>query len=507
MSAPVAPPTPTTSFEPPGRSSGTPAGVPPDGPPFDQTLATEWARTAVAEGQKETQSRSGSDSAGADAGPHDGRGRHGAGAAAVSSGANAAQEAEQPAEPTPPIAGAAATRSEGILPSGRTATTLPTAVVPRSFARAVAGDAQTAPGVPAVTAGARTGAGILEGTVRPGVHVARPAPSTGVDEAAGSHSEAGEPAGAPSGELDEPPDEAAASVSSGLPEGSDDSTIAGATSSPVKVAAHGDLPGGKAGAAAGKVLPPDAPDGPEASPGGAAPELVRTAPTSTQASGADAGAIQVGAPSASPGSASGLAPSVLAGEAAVTAAGHGAAAGGDGESASDGTAARRGATRAVAARLGVAGQEAESVSSSSEAPGALPAAQLPTAAAAASTLAHSPAGAPSARTETDAAGAPLTGGEAAQATADGTQASGEGVAEEVPTLAAALGAGRAAAPKRGSRCSPMASAFSRRSRPSTRASSSPHAVASHRRGSHLNRKSWARYASTSRRPRQGCSRA
>ncbi len=56
MSAPLSPPTPTTSFEPPGRSGATPAGVPPDGPPFDATLARESARTAIAEGQKESPS-------------------------------------------------------------------------------------------------------------------------------------------------------------------------------------------------------------------------------------------------------------------------------------------------------------------------------------------------------------------------------------------------------------------------------------------------------------------
>ena len=112
MSAPVAPPTLTTSFEPPGRSSPTPAGVPPDGPPFQATLETEWARTAVAEGQKEAQSQAGSDSAQSGSSSPDGRARHGATAGAIGVGTRAGAEAASPAEPLQPATTEAG--SEGV---------------------------------------------------------------------------------------------------------------------------------------------------------------------------------------------------------------------------------------------------------------------------------------------------------------------------------------------------------------------------------------------------------
>ncbi len=48
---------PTSERREPLPSGGAPPGAPPEGPPFHSALATEWARTAIAEGQQQNRSQ------------------------------------------------------------------------------------------------------------------------------------------------------------------------------------------------------------------------------------------------------------------------------------------------------------------------------------------------------------------------------------------------------------------------------------------------------------------
>jgi flagellar hook-length control protein FliK len=448
MSAPVAPPTLTTSFEPPGKTSGTPAGVPPDGPPFQATLETEWARTAVAEGQKGSKSQAGSASPAEP--PQPGATEAGGEAGAVAPEAQVAaalavaELAGSPAGTSSPAAS-----SSGAAPAQDAAAAPPQtpAAGPGTPGASPAPIAQLAAATTAIAALAGPGP-VSEGAVAQtgqagGSEDDRGAPSTAGPSPAQSEGSAAQVAFGTG--VAEGPELAGGGIGSGAApgEGAAASESSAGQTVPATQAAGGSGPAGSGSQPpAGVPASLPAPGGERAAASTTAQTPESAGPTVATASapGGEAAASLNGAetaPAAAPG---GEATAAIAGASAPVV--EAAAASGSAQSAGAGETARRPGGRVTAAQVGSSVKTAEFVSGGFE--GATQAGQAPaptTVTAAASTQLHSPTASTAGKGGSALAGGAGTDIEPAEAPGETAPNAGEPVAEELSGLIPASGAG------------------------------------------------------------------
>jgi flagellar hook-length control protein FliK len=191
--------------------SGAPPGAPPEGPPFHSALATEWARTAIAEGQQQSHSQNpaptgGEAASAAEASDRVPRGstqpahpRPGPHAAATPSGTKATA-GSAPSAPTP----AGCTLTLAAAPAGGTPTDepAPSATAGRDVAQGPAARSDSSQPDPATARGSSSPAGALTIAARTHDDALPSSPTSATDDVSAIPRDSAPTAGAPAAPQD-----------------------------------------------------------------------------------------------------------------------------------------------------------------------------------------------------------------------------------------------------------------------------------------------------------------